>query len=151
MDQVHTLHVARYWSEVLRSTIMTHLGDLEVKVTDLEILCLSFWLKFFKSLYLLTMLMDQVDTLHVARYWSEVLRSTIMTHLGDLEVKVTDLEILCLSFWLKFFKSLYLLNMLMDQVDTLHIDIYWSEVVCCTIMDHLGDFEVKVTDLEILC
>ena len=24
------------------------------------------------------MLMDQVDTLHVGRYWSEVLRSTIM-------------------------------------------------------------------------
>ena len=61
-----------------------------------------FRLKFFISLYLLTMLMDQVDTLHVARYWSEVLRSTIMTHLGDIEVKVTDLEILCLSFWLKF-------------------------------------------------
>ena len=36
----------------------------------------------FISLYLLTMLMDQVDTLHVARYWSEVLRSTIMTHPG---------------------------------------------------------------------
>ena len=53
-------------------------------------------LKFFRSLYLLTMLMDQVDTLHVDRYWSEVLRSTI------IEVKVTDLEILCLSFWLKF-------------------------------------------------
>ena len=33
--------------------------------------------------------MVQVDTLHVGRYWSEVLR------LGDLEVKVTDLEILC--------------------------------------------------------
>ena len=48
------------------------------------------------------MLMDQVDTLHVARYWSEVLRSTIMNHPGCLEVKVTDLEILCLSFWLKF-------------------------------------------------
>ena len=82
MDQVDTLHVARYWSEVLRSIIIPTLGDLEVKVTDLEILCLSFWLKFFKSLYLLTMLMDQVDTLHVARYWSEVLRSTIMTHPG---------------------------------------------------------------------
>ena len=80
MDQVDTLHVARFWSEVLRSTIMTHPSDLEVKVTDLDILCLSFWLKFFKSLYLLTMLMDQVDTLHVARYWSETLRSTIMTH-----------------------------------------------------------------------
>ena len=60
-----------------------------------------FRLKFFIGLYLLTMLMDQVDTLHVARYWSEVLRSTIT--LGDLEVKVTDLKILCISFWLKFF------------------------------------------------
>ena len=39
--------------------------------------------------------MDQVDTLHVGRYWSEVLCSTIVTHLGGLEVKVTDLEILC--------------------------------------------------------
>ena len=44
-------------------------------------------------LYLLNIWMDQVDTLHVGRYWSEVLFCTIMTHLGDLEV--TDLEILC--------------------------------------------------------
>ena len=41
-----------------------------------------FRLKFFRSLYLLTVLMDQVDTLHVDRYWSEVLRITIMTHPG---------------------------------------------------------------------
>ena len=39
----------------------------------------------------------------------------------------------------------------MDQVDTLHIDRYWSEVLCCTITTHLSDHEVKVTDLEILC
>ena len=39
--------------------------------------------------------MDQVDTLHVGRYWSEVLCHTIMAHLGDLEFKVTDFEILC--------------------------------------------------------
>ena len=71
-----------------------------------------------------------------------------MTHLGDLEVKVTDLEILCLKFLVKVFVSLYLLNMMMDRVDTLHIDRYWSEVLCSTIMDHLSDFEVKVTDLN---
>ena len=35
--------------------------------------------------------MDQVDTLQVGRYWSAVLCGTIKTHLGDLEVKVTDL------------------------------------------------------------
>ena len=38
------------------------------------------------------MLMDQVDTLHDGRYWSEVLCGTITTHLGDHEVKVTDLK-----------------------------------------------------------
>ena len=39
----------------------------------------------------------------------------------------------------------------MDQVDTLHVGRYWSEVLCCAIMTHLGDLEVKVTDLEIFC
>ena len=56
---------------------------------------LKFFIKVFRSLYLLNMLMDQVDALHVGRYWSEVLCSTIVVHLGDLEVKVTDFEILC--------------------------------------------------------
>ena len=94
--------------------------------------------------------MDQVDTLHDGTYWSDVLFCTIMTHLGDLEVKVTDLEIL-LEFLVKVFISLYLLNILRDQVDTLHVGRYWSEVLCCTIMTHLGDLEFKVTDFEILC
>ena len=55
-----------------------------------------------------------------------------------------------LKFLIKVFISLYLLNMLIGQVDTLHGGRYWSEVLCCTIMTHLGDLEVKVTDLEIL-
>ena len=41
--------------------------------------------------------------------------------LGDLEVKVTDLENFMLKFFNKDLRSLYLLNMLMDQVDTLHV------------------------------
>ena len=45
---------------------------------------LKFLVKVFMSLYLLRLLMNQVDTLHVGRYWSEVLCHTIMTHLGDL-------------------------------------------------------------------
>ena len=56
-----------------------------------------------------------------------------------------------LKFLVKVFVCLYLLNMLMDRVNTLHIDRYWSEVLCCTNMTHLSDLEVKVTDLEILC
>ena len=112
---------------------------------------LKFLVKVFMSLYLLKLWMDQVYTLHAGRYWSEVLCCTIMTHLGDLEVKVTDLEIFVLKFLVKVFISLYLLKLLMDQVDTWHLGRYWSKVLCCTIMTHLGDPEVKVTDLEILC
>ena len=39
----------------------------------------------------------------------------------------------------------------MDEVDTLHVGRYLSEVLCCTIMTHPGDLEFKVTDFEILC
>ena len=63
---------------------------------------LKFLGKVFRSLYLLNMLMDQVDTLHVGRYWSEVLCGTITTHLGDLEVKVTDLKIFLFKFLVSF-------------------------------------------------
>ena len=86
---------------------------------------LKFLVKVFMSLYLLKLWMDQVDTLHVGRYWSEVLCCTIMTHLGDLEVKVTDLERnFLLKFLVKVFISLYLLKLLMDQVDNLHAGRY---------------------------
>ena len=50
--------------------------------------------KVFKSLYLLNPWMDRVDTLPDVRYWSEVLYCTITTHIGHLEVKVMDFEIL---------------------------------------------------------
>ena len=38
------------------------------------------------------------------------------------------------------------LKMLMDHVDTLLVDRYWSEGLCWTIMTHLGDLEVNVMD-----
>ena len=53
-------------------------------------------------------------------------------------------------FLVKVFKSLYLLNPWMDLVDTLPDVRYWSEVLCCTIMTHIGDLKVKVMDFEIL-
>ena len=49
-----------------------------------------------------------------------------------------------LKFLVKDFTSLYLLNMLMDQVDNLYVGRCWSEVLCCTIMTHLLELEVKV-------
>ena len=127
---------------------MTHLGDLD----GLRNFVLKFLVKVFVSLYLLIMLMDRVDTLRIDRYWSEVLCCTIMDHLSDFEVKVSHgLRNFVLKFLVKVFVSLYLLNIQMDQVDTLYIDRYWSEVLCCTITTHLSDHEVKVTDFEILC
>ena len=55
---------------------------------------LKFLIKVFKSLYRLNPWMDLVDALPDGRYWSEVLCCTIKTHISDLEVKVTDFEIL---------------------------------------------------------
>ena len=100
---------------------------------------LKFLVKVFMSLYFLKLWMDQVDTSHVGRYWSEVLCCTIMTHLGD-----HGLRNFVLKFLVKVFINLYLLKLLMDQVDTLHVGRYWSDVLCCTIMTHLGGLEVKV-------
>ena len=37
----------------------------------------------------------------------------------------------------------------MDQVDTLPDVRNWSEVLCCTILAHVSDLEVKVLDFEI--
>ena len=94
----------------------------------------AFLLKVFVSVYLLNVLMDQVDTLHIDRYWSGVLFCTIMIHLRSRSwtPKFCDKV-----FLVKVFVSVYLLNVLMDQVDTLHIDRYWSGVLFCTIMIHL--------------
>ena len=64
---------------------------------------LKFFVKVFKSLYLLNLLMGIVDTLPDVRYSSEVLCCTIITHISDLAVKLMDFEFLSLSFLLKFF------------------------------------------------
>ena len=63
------------------------------------------------------------------------LRSRSQTH---------RLQNFVLKFLVKVFRSLYLLNMLMDQVHTLHVGRYWSEALCCTITTHLSDLEINV-------
>ena len=62
-----------------RKSYCSHPG-VRVRVCVAQML--KFLIKVFISLYLLHMLMDQVDTLHVGRYWSEILCSTIMTYPG---------------------------------------------------------------------
>ena len=46
MDLVHIWYDDRYWSKILHSTIPIPIHDLKVKVTDLELSCQSFTLKF---------------------------------------------------------------------------------------------------------
>ena len=66
-----------------RKSYCSHSGvGVGVRVRVRVAQMLKFLIKVFISLYLLNMLMDQVDTLHVSRYFSEVLCSTIMTHPG---------------------------------------------------------------------
>ena len=68
--------------EVHRAIVVTSVVRVTFTFTFTFTSASHFRLKFFRSLYLLTMLIDQVDTLHVDRYWSEVLHNTIMTHPG---------------------------------------------------------------------
>ena len=55
MDLVHVWYGDRYWSKIFHSTIPTPIHDLKVKVTDLELLCWSFMLKFLGPHYFQTL------------------------------------------------------------------------------------------------
>ena len=58
-----------------------HLGRPRLRFFTLYVrVRVTLSVKVFRSLYLLNMKMYQVDTLHIGRYWSEVLCSAIMTH-----------------------------------------------------------------------
>ena len=91
--------------------------------------------------------MDLLYTFTDIRYWSKILHSTTPILLGGLEVKIINLEILCLNLgfpWLKFFKDAYFLNPLMALLNAFTDIRYWSKVLC----PHLLPW-VKVIDLEI--
>ena len=87
----------------------------------------------------------------LARLYESTGRAIAVTPASALALASASALLKMLKFLVKVFMSLYLLKLLMDQVDTLHVGRYWSEVLCCTIMTHLGDLEVKVTDLEMFC
>ena len=87
----------------------------------------------------------------LARLYESTGRAIAVTLASASALESASALLKMLKFLVKVFMSLYLLKLLMDQVDTLHVGRYWSEVLCCIIMTHLGDLEVKVMDLEILC
>ena len=89
------------------------------------------------------------DGFFLARLYESTGKAIAVTPASALALASVLLKML--KFLVKVFMSLYLLKLWMDQVDTLHVGRYWSEDLCCTIMTHLGDLEVKVTDLEIFC
>ena len=91
----------------------------------------------------------KIIILFLARLYESTGRAIAVT--SALALASASALLKMLKFLVKVFMSLYLLKLWMDQVDTLHVGRYWSEVLCCTIMTHLGDLEVKVTDLEIFC
>ena len=94
MDLVHVWYDDRYWSKILFSTIPTPIHDLKVKVTDLELSCKSFTLKFLGPHYFQTLRWIwfifgmMIDT-------GPKFYSVPSTPMHDLKVKVTDLELLC--------------------------------------------------------
>ena len=102
MDLVYIWYDNRYWSKILFSTIPTPMHDLTVKVTDLELLCQSFALKFFRTSLFPNPMMDLVHVWYDDRYWSKILHSAIPTSIHHCKVMVTDLELLCQSFAIKF-------------------------------------------------
>ena len=63
MDLVYVWYDDRYWSKILHRIIPTPIYDLKVKVTDLELSCSSFMLKFlgphcFQTLWYICFMFD---------------------------------------------------------------------------------------------
>ena len=107
--------------------------------------------KTFSLLKTQTYINNYTSNTFLARLYESTGRAIAVTPASALALASASALLKMLKFLVKVFMSLYLLKLLMDQVDTLHVGRYWSEVLCCTIMTHLGDLEVKVTDLEIFC
>ena len=76
-------------------TIHILVDDLEVKVTDLEFLCISFTMPVFAK-------MDLIRVGHGDSYWSKILRGTIHTRVHDLRSRSQTffyVKVLQLSFY----------------------------------------------------
>ena len=72
--------------------------------------------KVFKTSLFQNPLMDFVYIWYDDRYLSKILFSTIPTPMHDLKVKVTDLELFMLTFYVKVFRTSSFPNPLMDLV-----------------------------------
>ena len=73
------------------------------------------------------------------------------THpLHDFKVKVTDLELFMLKFYVKVFRTSLFLNSVVYLFPVWPDDRRWSKILCSKIPNPVYDFKVKVTDFEFL-
>ena len=80
-------------SKILLSTIHNLAHDLEVKVSDVENVCLSYAAKFVKSLNFSILAWIYFIFCMIIEIGPEYYSALFPPY--DLEIKVTDLEILC--------------------------------------------------------
>ena len=126
-------------------------GRTKIYCNHLDVgLDLKFLVKVFTGLYLPNFKIDLIDTLPIVIYCSEVLCSTIMACLRDLQVKVMDFEIKFSYFSLNFLQvyisstskwSLLTLCLFLD----IGLKFYAVPIMTCL----LHNFQVKVMDFQI--
>ena len=68
------------------------------------------FVKVFKTSLYPNLTTDLIHLWYDDTYWFKILRSTIPTALGHVKVKVTDLRVFMLKFYVKVFRISSLLN-----------------------------------------
>ena len=137
MDLVHVWYHDRYWSKILHSTIPTPIHDLKVKVTDLELSCLSFMLKFLGP-HCFQTLWYMFHVWYDNRCWSKILCSMIPNPpVHDFKIKVTDLKFLYWSLCLSFY-NVWFCEALDGLIHVWYGDRNWSKILYGTIPNPEG-------------
>ena len=86
--------IARLYESTGRAIAVTTASASALVSASALLKRLKILVKVFKSLNLLNLWIGLIDTSSDVRYWSEFLCCTITTYINDLEVKITDFEIL---------------------------------------------------------
>ena len=89
---------------------------------------LKFYVKGFRTSLFPNTIVDLVHAWYDVGYPSKILHSTIPTPIYDLKVKVTDLELFILKFYVKVFRISLFPNPMMDLVHVWYDDRYWSKI-----------------------
>ena len=132
MDLVHVWYDNRYWSKILHSTIPTPTYDLKVKVTDLELFMLKFYVKVFRTSLFPNPVVYLFPVWYDDRGWSKILCSMIPNPVHDFKVKVTDLEFLYWSLCLSFYNVCFC-EAFDGLIHVWHGDRNWSKILYGTI------------------